>query len=129
MLNKAYNTLKSPLPRAQYLIAQHLKCVDEENEKLEEPSFILEVMEAREEIENAASRSQLESILQVNASKLKMLYHSYFPSSKLLQERIDGILHEIEENIGSQRWQAAKDATVRLKYLEGIRDAAYGRMD
>jgi len=111
LLNRAYNTLKSPLSRAQYLIAQHLDASNEESETLEDKAFILQVMEAREEIEAAENREELENIMQEN------------------QKRIRVVLSEIESSIGSCRWPDAKTATVKLKYLEGIGEAARGKAD
>jgi len=111
LLNKAYNTLKSPLLRAQYLIAQHLDLSNEESETLEDKEFIVEVMDAREEIEGAADREELEAILETN------------------QKRIELVLSQVESSIGSRRWQDAKAATVKLKYLEGIREAAQIKAD
>jgi hypothetical protein len=44
-----------------------------------------------------------------------------------MAERIELILSEIERSIGSQRWHDAKAATVKLKYLDGIQEAARSR--
>jgi molecular chaperone HscB len=72
LLNNAYSTLKNPLLRAQYLIAQHLD-ISSESETLEDEEFMVEVMEAREEIEFVQSHEALEGIIEANQSRSSVL--------------------------------------------------------
>ena len=46
------------------------------------------------------------------------------PSDLGAADRIERVLSDIEGSIGTQRWHDAKAATVKLKYLEGIQEAA-----
>lgn len=64
-LNEAYRTLLSPIERAQYILAQH-GVETTESEKLEEPELIMEVLEAREELEDAKSEEDVSNIRQRN---------------------------------------------------------------
>ena len=66
MLNKAYMTLKSPLSRAQYLISQHLEIPNEEGEMVEDETLISEILNSREEIEDAEGEEELNRILKDN---------------------------------------------------------------
>jgi molecular chaperone HscB len=50
-LNEAYKTLKKPVPRAEYLLAQHGLEIGT-NEQLD-PAFLMSVLEAREELATA----------------------------------------------------------------------------
>jgi molecular chaperone HscB len=56
------------LSRAQYLISQHSDSAIEETETLEDREFIIEVMDAREDIESASGIEELERILDENQS-------------------------------------------------------------
>jgi len=104
-LNKAYQTLLSPLDRAHYILSLHGIEVSE-TEKLEDDAFIMQVMEARQEVEDASSAEELNKLKEVN------------------KDRIDGTVKEIEKQIGEKDWQGARRATVRLKYWLGIESAA-----
>jgi Fe-S protein assembly co-chaperone HscB len=65
LLNKAYQTLRSPLERAEYLLS--LEGIPlEETEKLDEKEFIMEIMEAREELEDATSVEDVEAARAAN---------------------------------------------------------------
>ncbi len=52
-LNEAYETLRKPVPRAEYLLQQNGVTIGD-NEQLE-PGFLLRILEAREELAEARS--------------------------------------------------------------------------
>ncbi|KIJ45603.1 hypothetical protein M422DRAFT_67075 [Sphaerobolus stellatus SS14] len=108
-LNKAYQTLLSPLSRAQYILAQH-GLEQSETETLENPEFIMEIMDARQEVEDADNMQQLNQLRAVN------------------QERIDETIYEISVLLTDRNWEEARTATIRLKYWLGIHKAAEQRI-
>jgi molecular chaperone HscB len=55
-VNEAYRTLKRPLPRARYLLALHRVDVQSESNTAMPPEFLLEQMQWRESVEEAAGR-------------------------------------------------------------------------
>lgn len=67
-LNKAYNTLKEPLARAQYMLALNGVEVSE-SESLEDPELLMEVMEIREEMEEAESEEDIERLKIENGGR------------------------------------------------------------
>ncbi|CAO3595663.1 unnamed protein product [Absidia cylindrospora] len=68
MLNKAYHTLRDPLARAQYMLALHGVEVNEA-ESLHNPELLMDVMEVREELEEANTNEDVELIKQENDGK------------------------------------------------------------
>ncbi|GJJ09497.1 hypothetical protein Clacol_003720 [Clathrus columnatus] len=104
-LNKAYQTLLSPLLRAEYILAKQ-GIYEDENEKLEDPEFITEIMDIRQEIEDASDDETLTRL------------------SKKNKEKIDLTIGQVSQLIQDRNWKAAKTASTRLKYLLGIDKAA-----
>merc|ERR1711939_855114 len=53
-INEAYKTLQNPLLRAQYLLSlRGIDVAEDETAKVDDPELLMEVLDAREEIENA----------------------------------------------------------------------------
>ncbi|TDL28438.1 Co-chaperone Hsc20 [Rickenella mellea] len=104
LLNKAYQTLLSPLQRANYILAQQ-GLSESETDRLGDTELIMEVMEAREELEEATSGEAVELARQRN------------------RDRINRTQKILEKLIGERRWDDAKKAAVELKYWETIENA------
>ncbi|KAF7985391.1 hypothetical protein HWV62_6649 [Athelia sp. TMB] len=104
LMGRAWGALKDPLPRAEYILSQHGIEIAEADQ-LEDFDLISEIMEVREQLEDATTE-EIEAIAEKNRGEIKKT------------------CAEIESSIGEQDWQAAKSATIRLKYLEGIKTAA-----
>ncbi|KAJ3828288.1 hypothetical protein F5880DRAFT_1531423 [Lentinula raphanica] len=104
-VNHACQTLLQPMPRIEYILSTNGSPM-EETDKLEDDDFLMNIMMAREELENAETREEAESVIQEN------------------QALIDDTLLEIERLVAQRRWPEAKQAGIRLKYLDGIRKAA-----
>lgn len=64
-MNKAYGTLLNPYTRAEYILQLEGIHISE-SESLTDPELIMEVMEAREELDSADSREEVERIRQEN---------------------------------------------------------------
>ncbi|KAJ4486141.1 Co-chaperone Hsc20 [Lentinula aciculospora] len=104
-VNHAYQTLLQPMPRIEYILSASGSPL-EETDKLEDNEFLMNIMMAREEIETAETREEVEPVIQEN------------------QALIDKILSEIESLVERKRWPEVKEAGIRLKYLDSIRKAA-----
>ncbi|KAG7099211.1 hypothetical protein E1B28_001078 [Marasmius oreades] len=104
-INNAYQTLLNPLSRIEYLLAAN-SCGLDETDKVDDLEFLDDIMTAREKIHNTEAKEDLEVVTQQN------------------EERIDGTLREISRLVEAQAWEEAKEAAIRLRYLDGIRKAA-----
>ncbi|KAJ3552272.1 hypothetical protein NM688_g4236 [Phlebia brevispora] len=105
IVNRAYGILTNPYTRAEYIL--QLEGVPiEEQDNIEDPSLIMEVMETREELDGAEDRTQVEQIRLDNLSK------------------INDLLPRLSAAVADKDWGAVKEATIRLKYLQGIDQAA-----
>ncbi|KAF8445939.1 hypothetical protein L210DRAFT_3758111 [Boletus edulis BED1] len=108
-VNRAYQTLLSPMERIGYVLGRNGKEVGE-GEQVEDMGLIMEVMEAREAIEQSEGEV-LVKLRETNDGE-------YYDLSK-----IKGALGEIEAAVGVEDWTGAKRWAVRLKYLLAIGDA------
>ncbi|KAM0332285.1 hypothetical protein ACHAQA_002561 [Verticillium albo-atrum] len=105
-INEAYKTLANPLLRAQYLLA--LRGVDVANDetlKVEDPDLLMMVLEAREEIEDAATEAELEGTRAVNGERIRAS-----------EDVLEGAFHRDD-------LEAAKREAVKLRYWVNIRDS------
>ncbi|KZS92960.1 Co-chaperone Hsc20 [Sistotremastrum niveocremeum HHB9708] len=105
-INTAYTVLLDPVLRSQYILSRRAGLDADETDKLEDHEFLMEVMDAREELQTATEPHELESIRQRN------------------KERFQTLVGEIERCIGEQDWQGAREATLKLKYWESLENAA-----
>ncbi|KAF2648332.1 co-chaperone protein HscB, mitochondrial precursor [Lophiostoma macrostomum CBS 122681] len=105
-INEAYKTLQSPLLRAQYLLSlRGIEIAEDETAKVEDPELLMEVLEAREQIEEAESEEDLVQMKTENDAKIE-------ESVKILEgafakEDIDG----------------AKSEAVKLRYWINIKES------
>ena len=79
-LNDAYQTLKKPVPRAEYLLARAGVAIGD-NERLD-PTFLMEILELREELAEArvAKRtSEIEKLCGVMKARRKATVDSLTP--------------------------------------------------
>lgn len=66
LINKAYETLRDPLLRAHYLLETKGHTVPDEAESLEDPQLLMQVMEMREQLEEAESEAEVEAVRVAN---------------------------------------------------------------
>lgn len=105
-INEAYKTLQNPLLRAQYLL--ELRGIDiagDETAKVEDPELLMEVLETREVIEEAATEEELQPLRELN------------------ERRVAGSVGVIEEAFKNDDMDAAKEEAVKLRYWINIRES------
>src|SRR5262245_16421042 len=116
-VNEAYQTLKSPLSRAAYLLSLH--GVDPEFETNTEmpETFLAEQMQRREELEAAVAASDWKRLIGL--------------SSELGMEQ-DTLFGRIERQLDAKDWSEAAATLRQLKFLEKLGEdigAAEERME
>jgi molecular chaperone HscB len=108
-INEAYKTLQSPLLRAQYLLS--LKGIDtheDETAKVEDPELLMEVLDARERIEEAEDEADLVDMKEENDS------------------RIQNSVTVLEGAFQKDDIELAKSEAVRLRYWVNIKESLDG---
>ncbi|CEG66256.1 Putative Fe-S protein assembly co-chaperone HscB [Rhizopus microsporus] len=108
VINKAYNTLKNPLTRAKYILQQQGQKI-EEHDSLENPELLMEVMELREELEEASSKEELEAIKQKNDEKYKET------------------VQKLKDAFDKKDYMHAKELTIELQYWASIQKAIHDK--
>ncbi|KAG2200756.1 hypothetical protein INT47_002800 [Mucor saturninus] len=106
VINKAYNTLKNPLSRAQYILEQNGHQVNE-GDSLSDPELLMEVMEFREELEEITTEKDLVPLKQRNDEKF--------------QEVVD----KLTDAFDKEDYKLAKDLAIELQYLTSIKNAIH----
>ena len=104
-VNEAYRALKSPLARAHYLLALHHMDVQSESNTAMSSEFLLEQMQWRESVEEAAVRPDELVALALRLGREMQEYYS-----------------QIERHLDTEGdYALAADAVRRLMFLERLR--------
>ncbi|PVH99488.1 putative chaperone [Periconia macrospinosa] len=108
-INEAYKTLQNPLLRAQYLLSlRGIEVAEDETAKVEDPELLMEVLETREEIEEAQSEEDLVDMKTKN------------------EDRIEKSVKILEEAFEKDDLDAAKSEAVKLRYWINIKESLDG---
>ncbi|KAH7345898.1 Co-chaperone HscB, C-terminal oligomerization domain-containing protein [Pyrenochaeta sp. MPI-SDFR-AT-0127] len=108
-INEAYKTLQDPLRRAQYLLSlRGIEVAEDETAKVEDPELLMEVLEAREQIEEAQTEEDLVDMKTAN------------------EERIAESTKILERAFQNDDIQSAKSEAVKLRYWINIRESIHG---
>ncbi|KAF1932157.1 putative chaperone [Didymella exigua CBS 183.55] len=105
-INEAYKTLQSPLHRAQYLLSQRgIETAEDETAKVDDPELLMEVLEAREQIEEAESEEDLVGMKDEN------------------EVRIQESIKALEQAFAADDVETAKSETIKLRYWMNISES------
>jgi len=103
LVNMAYSTLSSPLPRALYLLQLVGHPLEEEGGPEVPPEFLMEVMELNEEVSEAGSAEVAILGAQV-------------------RERLVEFAENIDVLLANQEYEAARVEVAHMKYFASILD-------
>lgn len=110
LVNAAYHTLKTPLGRLRYLLQVLEEVPDVSEDTIQDPEMLMEVMEAREQVESTDDKDELKTIQKENQDKFDDLY---VKASKAYQEK----------NI-----EALMDLTNRMIYVAKVEEEIIAKL-
>jgi len=102
-INDAYQILKNPISRSEYLLAENGVDIRSEQQTMQDPMFLMEQMELREELESIASKEDAEDLLFDFESKVSKMYKQH--------------LALVEQELDEQQWPQAADRVRKLKFI------------
>ncbi|THH34132.1 hypothetical protein EUX98_g90 [Antrodiella citrinella] len=108
-VSEAVNTINShlsnPFLRAAYILERE-GITDNPESILDNPAVVMEVMEVREALEEAQTEEEVEEIRVQNKANM------------------NDVQEELSEFVAAKAWDRVSEAAIRLKYLQGIEQAA-----
>ncbi|MEH0714767.1 co-chaperone HscB [Vibrio owensii] len=107
-INDAYQVLKHPISRAEYILAENGTEIRGEQQTMQDPMFLMEQMELREELEDIADSSDPESALFDFDSKV----------SKMYKQHLASVEQELEQGL----WAEAADRVRKLKFIAKLKN-------
>lgn len=107
-INDAYQVLKHPISRAEYILAENGTEIRGEQQTMQDPTFLMEQMELREELEDIADNSDPESALFDFDSKVSKMYKQHLAS--------------VEQELDQGLWAEAADRVRKLKFIAKLKN-------
>ncbi len=107
-INDAYQVLKHPISRAEYILAENGTEIRGEQQTMQDPMFLMEQMELREELEDVADSSDPESALFDFDSKVSKMYKQHLAS--------------VEQELDQGLWAEAADRVRKLKFIAKLKN-------
>ncbi|MGF7448468.1 Fe-S protein assembly co-chaperone HscB, partial [Klebsiella michiganensis] len=107
--NQAWQTLRHPLTRAEYLLSLHGFDLASEQHTVRDTAFLMEQLELREELDEigkAKDEARLESFI------------------KRLKAQFDTRHQLMVEQLNNETWKAAADTVRKLRFLDKLRSSA-----
>lgn len=124
LLNKAFETLKDPLKRAEYLLTLRDHPINEEDTLHAQQELLIDVMEVRQNLEEAEGDERIDLLQQNEGLPFLSIVNMGIDARIYGTERIEEAKADIENAIGSENWHEAKQATIRLRYWYSVAQAA-----
>lgn len=109
-VNDAYETLKNPMTRAEYMVAEHGFDVRHEQQTIRDGMFLMQQMELREELEEIESADDVETALD----------DFYDDVKQLISEYTETFIAQFTES----NYEAAADAVRKMRFIYKLKDEA-----
>ncbi|MBO8136214.1 MULTISPECIES: co-chaperone HscB [Dickeya] len=106
-INNAYQALKHPLKRAEYMLSLHGFDLSNEQHTLHDTAFLMEQMELREELDEIERRPDAETALAAFALRL----------NGMIRQRSEQMQRELDE----ESWPDAADTVRKLRFFDRLR--------
>ncbi|KFC06640.1 HscB family chaperone protein [Trabulsiella guamensis ATCC 49490] len=108
-INQAWQTLRHPLTRAEYLLSLHGFDLASEQHTVRDTAFLMEQLELREELDEI-EQAKDERRLAAFITRVKGMFDT---RHQLMVEQLD-----------SETWDAAADTVRKLRFLDKLRSSA-----
>lgn len=106
-INDAYQMLKNPITRAEYLLAENGIEIRGEQQTMQDPMFLMEQMELREELEDIANSADPEDALFDFDSKVVKMHKRQ--------------LVTVEQELNDSLWSQAAESVRKLKFIAKLK--------
>ncbi len=103
-INDAFQVLKNPIARAEYLLSLNGYDIRGEQQTLQDETFLMQQMELRETLQEITTETEL---FDFDASVSK-IYHDH--------------LHHIETELHDAQWDKATDRVRKLKFIAKLKN-------
>ena len=110
-INDALQTLKHPVKRAEYMLAELGVEIRGEQQTLQDPLFLMQQMELREELEDIKASSDPDAAIAKLEQHIKELNSEY-------SDELQSLLASQEHSA----WQQAADNVRKLKFVYKLKD-------
>ncbi len=107
-INDAYQVLKNPISRAEYMLSENGVDIRAEQQTMQDPMFLMEQMELREELEEIADKADPEDALFDFESKVSKMYKHH--------------LRTVEDELNGELWLQAADSVRKLKFIAKLKN-------
>lgn len=105
-VNDAYQTLKDPLRRAEYILLQNGIDVKNEQQTMHDTAFLMEQLALREELDDIERSNNVEFALSAFHQRIE----------EMSRKRAQSLKQELNE----QSWPAAADTVRKLRFLDRL---------
>lgn len=109
-VNDAYESLKNPLTRAEYMVMEHGFDVRHEQSTIKDGMFLMQQMELREELEEIESADDVESAFDDFYDDVKQLMREY--------------TEQFVTHFESERYEDAAQSVRKLRFIYKLKDEA-----
>ncbi len=107
-INDANQVLKNPISRAEYLLSLNGVELRGEQQTLQDPMFLMEQMELREELEAISESADPESALFDFDSKIDKMFKQH--------------IAQVEQELNDKLWDTAADTVRKLKFIAKLKN-------
>ncbi|MDN3610873.1 co-chaperone HscB [Vibrio ostreicida] len=107
-INDAYQVLKNPISRAEYILAEKEIDIRDEQQTMQDPVFLMAQMELREELEEISGSSNPEDALFIFEDKVSEMFNEQ--------------LMLTEKQLDDSAWQQAADGVRKLKFIAKLKN-------
>ena len=105
-INEAYQSLKHPLKRAEYMLSLQGFDLGNEQHTMRDTAFLMEQLELREELDEIERKPDAETQLAAFSSRLALMTQT---RSQQMVEQLD-----------KQQWELAADTVRKLRFLDKL---------